>query len=64
MNHLQLDLFSTPEQLEFLDRLKKLEDTVSKQRRSLFARVNELEKMILELQERDSSVLVDQEKKI
>lgn len=46
---MQLDLFNEVHELEVLTRLKKVEDASNKTRRSLFARINELEREVIEL---------------
>jgi len=68
MSHVQLDFFSSPDQLDILSRLVSLEQSLGKTRRSLFSRINELEKELLDLRKeqeaRGTLVLVNQEEKI
>lgn len=46
---MQLDFFNSTMDLQIVERLAKLETTLNKTRRSLFARINELEREVLEL---------------
>jgi hypothetical protein len=54
---MQLDLFNEVQELEILSRLKKVEDALAKTRRSLFARINELEREVLELRKEEETEL-------
>ena len=54
---MQLDLFNEVHELETQSRLKKIEDSVAKMRRSLFARINELEREVLELRKEEETEL-------
>lgn len=47
---MQLDLFDDCRVLELMDRINKLEKSQEKVRRSAFARINDLEKQVLDLQ--------------
>lgn len=49
---MQLDLFDSQEYLKIQSSVSALESSLNKTRRSLFARVNELERMVLDLQEK------------
>lgn len=48
---IQLDMLEENEMMVVLAELKKIKDSAEKSRRSLFARFNELEKIVFELRE-------------
>lgn len=50
---MQLDLFSSNFDLEVMERLAKVEDSLNKTRRSMFARINELEREVLLLRKEE-----------
>ena len=54
---MQLDLFNNVQELDFMTRLHKLEEGQAKLRRSLFARINELEREVLQLRKEDEAEL-------
>lgn len=54
---MQLDLFDDCRVLELTDRMNKIEKSQEKVRRSAFARINDLEKQVLDLQNKLDALL-------